>query len=71
MELIVTTADSMLIDADVSAKLCWVMSNFLPNINIEYTTVEHYAFLKGLNAHYHIMSEDDYYKALSELWERI
>lgn len=33
---------------------------FLPNINIEYTTVEHYDFLKGLNAHYHIMSENDY-----------
>jgi transketolase len=36
------------------------LKSFLPNINIEYTTVEHYAFLKGLNAHYHIMSEKDY-----------
>jgi transketolase len=34
---------------------------FLPEINIEYTTVEHYSFLKGLNAHYHIMSDEDYF----------
>jgi len=33
---------------------------FLPSINIEYTTVEQYPFLKGLNAHYHIMKEQDY-----------
>jgi transketolase len=33
---------------------------FLPVIRIRYTTVEQYPFLKGLNAHYHIMSEDDY-----------
>jgi transketolase len=33
---------------------------FLPSINIEYTTVEQYPFLKGLNAHYHIIGEQDY-----------
>jgi hypothetical protein len=33
---------------------------FLPSIHIEYTTVEQYPFLKGLNAHYHIMKEHDY-----------
>lgn len=33
---------------------------FLPSINIEYTTVNQYPFLRGLNAHYHIMSEQDY-----------
>jgi transketolase len=33
---------------------------FLPRIHIEYTTVNQYPFLKGLNAHYHIMSEEDY-----------
>lgn len=33
---------------------------FLPVIRIRYTTVEQYPFLKGLNAHYHIMSENDY-----------
>lgn len=33
---------------------------FLPQIKIHYTTVEHFPFLKGLNAHYHVMSEDNY-----------
>jgi transketolase len=33
---------------------------FLPSINIVRTTVAHYPFLKGLNAHYHVMSEGDY-----------
>ena len=33
---------------------------FLPRINIRYTSVNQYPFLKGLNAHYHIMSEEDY-----------
>jgi len=33
---------------------------FLPNINLEYTSVNQYPFLKGLNAHYHVMSENDY-----------
>jgi transketolase len=33
---------------------------FLPNINIRYTTVNQYPFLKGINAHYHVMSEEDY-----------
>lgn len=33
---------------------------FLPTINIRYTTVNQYPFLKGINAHYHVMSEEDY-----------
>ena len=33
---------------------------FLPRIELRYTTVEQYPFLKGLNAHYHIMSEKNY-----------
>lgn len=33
---------------------------FLPSINLEYTSVEEYHFLKGLNAHYHIMSKEDF-----------
>jgi transketolase len=37
---------------------------FLPNINIEYTNVNQYPFLRGLNAHYHIMSEEDYKSTL-------
>jgi len=33
---------------------------FCPDINLEFTTVNHFPFLKGLNAHYHVMSEEDY-----------
>ena len=36
------------------------LKSFLPSINLRHTTVEQYSFLKGLNAHYHIMSEEDY-----------
>jgi len=38
---------------------------FLPEIVIHYSDVEQYPFLKGLNAHYHIMSEEDYKLGLS------
>ena len=37
---------------------------FLPLINIRYTTVNQYPFLRGLNAHYHVMSEEDYKSTL-------
>ena len=37
---------------------------FLPSINIRYTTVNQYPFLRGLNAHYHVMSEEDYKSTL-------
>ena len=33
---------------------------FLPSIKLRYTTVNQYSFLKGINAHYHVMSEEDY-----------
>jgi len=33
---------------------------FYPSINIVNTSVSHYPFLRGINAHYHIMSEEDY-----------
>jgi transketolase len=36
---------------------------FLPTINLRYTTVEQYPFLKGLNAHYHVMTEENYKQA--------
>ena len=36
---------------------------FHPNINIIKTSVSHYPFLKGINAHYHVMSEEDYRNA--------
>ena len=37
---------------------------FLPAINIRYTDVNQYPFLRGLNAHYHVMSEEDYKSTL-------
>lgn len=43
------------------------LKTFLPKINIHYTTVEHFSFLKGLNAHYHIMKENDYQTTLEQL----
>jgi len=33
---------------------------FLPEINVIYTDIGVFPFLRGLNAHYHIMSEEDY-----------
>ena len=38
---------------------------FLPDIKIHNTTVEQYSFLKGLNAHYHVMNEDNYNEVLN------
>jgi transketolase len=40
---------------------------FLPNINIHHTTVEQFPFLKGLEAHYKVMSENDYKQAIEML----
>ena len=40
---------------------------FLPSINIRHTSVEQFPFLKGLNAHYHIMNEENYKEALNIL----
>ena len=40
---------------------------FLPDIHIYHTTVEHFPFLKELNAHYHVMKENDYQTALKLL----
>ena len=37
---------------------------FLPSINIRYTDVNQYPFLRGLNVHYHVMSEEDYKSTL-------
>jgi transketolase len=38
---------------------------FLPRIHIRYTNVEQYSFLKGLNAHYHVMNEENYNEVLN------
>lgn len=40
---------------------------FHPSINLRYTTVEQFSFLKGLSAHYHIMSKENYEDALKLL----
>ena len=42
------------------------LKSFLPSINIVDTTVNEYSFLKGINAHYHIMNEDDYILACKQ-----
>lgn len=43
------------------------LESFLPSINIRYTSVEQFPFLKGLNAHYHVMNEENYKEALNIL----
>ena len=43
------------------------LKTFLPDIKIHKTKVGRFSFLRGLNAHYHIMSEEDYNLALKEL----
>jgi transketolase len=40
---------------------------FLPDIDIRHTTVSHFPFLRGINAHYHIMSKEDYEVGLKQL----
>ncbi|HBY68022.1 MAG TPA: hypothetical protein DEG69_09830 [Flavobacteriaceae bacterium] len=46
------------------------LKTFLPDINIRYTSVNEFSFLKGLNAHYHIMNEEDYKEAVREINEK-
>jgi transketolase len=41
--------------------------SFLPRIKLRFTTVEQLPFLKGLNAHYHVMSDTDFETAISIL----
>tara|TARA_R110000824_G_scaffold10089_2_gene44828 strand:- start:7028 stop:7666 length:639 start_codon:yes stop_codon:yes gene_type:complete len=43
------------------------LKTFLPDIHIVYTDVGAFSFLRGLNAHYHVMSEQDYEQAKEEL----
>lgn len=46
------------------------LKTFLPEINLVYTSVNHFDFLSGLNAHYHVMSEEDYKLAKKEINEK-
>lgn len=48
-----------------SANLTKRLQTFLPSIHIKYTNVEQYSFLKGLNAHYHVMNEENYNEVLN------
>jgi transketolase len=43
------------------------LKSFLPSIVIHKTSVEQFSFLRGLNAHYHVMSEENYNQGLKEL----
>jgi len=43
------------------------LQSFLPSIKLHYTDVEQFSFLKGMNAHYHVMNDDDYKLGLSEI----
>tara|TARA_Y100000592_G_scaffold37988_1_gene60137 strand:+ start:8179 stop:8814 length:636 start_codon:yes stop_codon:yes gene_type:complete len=45
------------------------LKTFLPDINLVDTDVSHFSFLKGIGAHYYIMKNEDYKKALKELNE--
>lgn len=49
-----------------STDLSFRLKAFLPNIKVRYTTVEQYSFLKGLNAHYHVMNEENYLEVLTK-----
>ena len=49
------------IDSDYLSKR---LLSFLPDIKLRYTSVNQYPFLKGINAHYHAMSEEDYKSTL-------
>jgi len=40
---------------------------FLPTINVHRTTVNQFSFLRGLNAHYHVMSENDFENGKKEI----
>jgi len=40
---------------------------FHPAINLRYTSVEQFDFLKGLNAHYHVMNQENFENALKSI----
>lgn len=44
---------------------------FLPGerLKLHYTFVKHFPFLEGLNAHYHVMTEQNYQEAIQQLQE--
>ena len=48
-------------------KLSVRLKAFCPDINIRLTSVEQLPFLKGVDAHYHLMTKDEYKNALELL----
>ena len=57
-------------DAVDTSYLVKRLNAFLPSINIVYTNVNAFPFLRGLNAHYHVMKEEDYNLAKEVLDEK-
>ena len=47
------------------------LRSFLPSINLIRTKGDIFSFLNGLNAHYHVMSKQDYAEACEELDEKV
>jgi len=45
------------------------LTTFCPKINLRYTDSEQFSFLKGIEAHYYVMSDDDYKQSISMLEE--
>ena len=43
------------------------LSAFHPGIHFRHPSVEVFSFLKGLEAHYKVMNEENYQQALNEL----
>jgi len=51
--------------------ICKILKAFCPKVNIRYTNVEHFDFLKGIEAHYHVIKTEEQYKsAIQKLEER-
>ena len=46
---------------------------FCPDIKLRYTNVEQFPFLNGVEAHYHVMSDENYQQAIEmiEEWESV
>lgn len=51
------------VDVDYISKR---LVSFLPRIELRYTDVNQYSFLNGLNAHYHVMSEENFNEVMNK-----
>tara|TARA_Y100000401_G_C8314853_1_gene221854 strand:- start:417 stop:1067 length:651 start_codon:yes stop_codon:yes gene_type:complete len=50
-----------------------ILMAFCPDIKLRYTNVEQFPFLNGVEAHYHVMSDENYQQAIEmiEEWESV